>query len=245
MTGLFSARAPERLLDGAPPPANLPSSRTDNPYWDIVRALPGDGIDWEFERVWSPKWGLGVDRHELCREFSWAIPDPDSLDFVASYLAGGCVEIGAGTGYWAWQLAQLGVDIVAYDILPPQQSGENYFHSPRVARYGDLLGALRSVFFDVRKGSHHAAADHLERALFLCWPPYNDSMAADCLTCYLGNRLVFIGESEGGCTGGETFFAKLGRDWHEVASHRPVQWWGIHDWITVYERNAEGESEGV
>jgi hypothetical protein len=31
-------------------------------------------------------------------------------------------------------------------------------------------------------------------------------------------------------------FDALERDWAETVDHRPVQWFGMHDWVTVYDR---------
>lgn len=224
-------------------PKGLPTSRTDNPFWDIVRTIPGNSITWKYEHKWEPDGNsifadgkLLFDRHILCGEYAWAIPDPDSLDFVAQHLQARAVEIGAGTGYFAWQLSQLGVDILAYDLFPPQHTGENHYHSPRTSDERTLIGETRHVFYDVRSGNHLIATKHPERTLFLCWPPYNDDMAFLTLQAYTGKRVVYIGEGDGGCTGDDDFHALLAHEWEEIADHKPVQWWGIHDYITVYER---------
>jgi hypothetical protein len=54
---------------------------------------------------------------------------------------------------------------------------------------------------------------------------------------YIGNRIIHIGEHFG-CTADDEFFERLESGWDEVASHRPIQWFGMHDYITVYERKA-------
>lgn len=237
-------------------PPDLPTATTDNPYWEIVRTIPGDSFSWECDKVWSPAWvatlatGTLIDRDDLCNEYAWAIADPASLAFTAKWLAPRAVEIGAGVGYWAWQLSQLGIDMLAYDLFPPQQTGQNHYHSPRTAYDRALKDEVRSVFFDVRAGNHQMAAAYPERTLFLCWPPYDDDMASLCLQAYQGKRLVFIGEDSGGCTADDAFFEALGKDWEEVAFHRPIQWFGMHDGITVYERKRSvpptaGKEEGA
>lgn len=211
----------------------------NNPYWDIVKAIPGNDIDLKYDHVWRPDWTQNREhsRNELCGKYSWAIPDPDSLAFVAKHLAPKAIEIGAGTGYWASLLAQMGVDMLCYDLNPPQHSGENHYHSPHAGDYGRLLNVTREVFFDVQSGNHEMAASHPQRTLFLCWPPYSESMASNALKAYQGTKLVFIGECEGGCTGDDEFFALLAEQWHLIDNHTPVQWWGIHDEIEVYERD--------
>ena len=72
--------------------------------------------------------------------------------------------------------------------------------------------------------------------LFLCWPPYAAPMAADALAAYDGDTLIYVGEGAEGCTGDDRFREALAANWDEVADHRLVQWFGLHDWITVYRR---------
>lgn len=221
------------------------SAQTNNPYWEIVRTYPGNRIDEEYEHRWSPDcWSREylrkgtplTTRDELCKQYTWSIPDPLSLEFVKAHIGPSADLNGAGTGYWSWQLSQMGIDMVAYDLFPPQHTGQNHYHSPRNKRGEALLGIVREVFFDVRAGNHLMAGKHPDRTLLLCWPPYSDDMAAQALQAYLGKRLIYIGEPCGGCTADDDFFALLDEAWEEIAEHRPVQWWGIHDYITVYGR---------
>ncbi len=223
-------------------PVDLPKSQTDNPYWDIVRIYPGGGIEWRYDGIWTPDWGAAymdgikkTGRNELCRQYTWAIPDPVTLEFVATWLKPSAIEMGAGVGYWAWQLSQLGIDIIAFDQVPPQIKSGNHYHSPRNEKEGKLQDETRPVFFEVREGMPETLKEHTERVLFLCWPPMSE-MALECLEHYRGKRLVYIGEGNGGCTASEAFFEKLVQEWDEVASHRPIQWSGIHDYVNVYER---------
>ena len=161
------------------PPKELPISHTNNPLWDIVRTIPGNELDWKWDHVWSPDWTATrlagkewIDRKDLCGEYTWAIPDPDSLNFVTEWLSPKAIEIGGGTGYWAWQLSQLGVDILCYDLYPPHLTGQNGYHSPRNENKDKLMGEVRKIFYDVRAGNEKMAAKHPDRVLFLCWPPF-------------------------------------------------------------------------
>lgn len=231
---------------------------TINPYWeerqaDLLSNNSRDGRDHSLNEPLSLIAGAqqllrtatNWDRRErLCRQYCWAIPDPESCAFVAGFLGPRAVEIGAGTGYWAWQLSQLDVDMVAYDKWPPDQITTNDWHSPLDAD-GQLRGILRDCYFPLHFGGPQRLSDHADRALFLCWPPYDDPMASECLSYYRGGtRLVYIGEGDGGCTGDATFFERLRRDWVKIAQRCPAHWAGIHDWIEVYERKKE-EQDGT
>lgn len=218
-----------------PAPETLMRSHTKNPYWDAIRALPGERFAWEYDHRWEPvTWHLGtgtiVMRQEYCHTYTWAIPDPLSLAVVAEHLAPCAVEIGSGTGYWAWQMEQLGVTMHCYDLLPPHLSRENIYHPPESEQ------AFRSVYTTVLQGNHTMAAQHPDCTLFLCWPPYESPMAADALRAYQGKKLVYIGEGQSGCCADDTFFALLDEAWELTDEHRPIQWSGIRDYIQVFER---------
>lgn len=208
----------------------------DNPYWDLVkdRVRPGrslwgtptvDGYSSTFIDDFIRAHEAGVDRHSLCKRFSWTIPDPDTLAFVAEHSGGRLVDPMAGTGYWGWLLGQSGVDVVSYDIQP----GTNHFHegAPLYSTVEPLDGA-------------EAVKLHPDRTLFLSWPPMDDA-GARILAAYAGDRVIYIGESEGGCTGDDELYELLGKEWAELADRVPVQWDGLHDAVWVYERSG-GES---
>src|SRR4051794_21992422 len=60
--------------------------------------------------------GLPAIRKQLIWAFAWAVPSDEAIEEIARH--GPIVEIGAGTGYWAWLLAQAGADVLAYDRAP-------------------------------------------------------------------------------------------------------------------------------
>jgi hypothetical protein len=145
------------------------------------------------------------------------------MRWLAKTLNGqGVVEIGAGSGYWAWQLTQAGVDVAAYD---PQRPGpNNQFNQHR-------------LYHPVAEGDHEKAAEHPDRALMLCWPSYGAPFAKQALHTYQGDTLVYVGESEGGCCADDRFHRILRRDFAE-ADESPfhVTFWGIHCALTVWRR---------
>lgn len=224
-------RMPWRIAETAyrqPVPVGI-----SNPYWELVSQLPCDSS--EYERFMGYGFGLapntylfppggGVhmfsDRFELCPIFSWSIPSPGDMEWMYNLLGGqGLVEIGAGTGYWLWQLQQYGVDGIGYDLKP----GSNRF--------------AWHTWTDVRRGGPSRARNHSDRALFLCWPPYDTPMAADTLKVYKGDLLFYAGEGEGGCTADNEFFKILERDWEEIStSKRHISFWGIHCYLTARRR---------
>lgn len=171
------------------------------------------------------------ERDRLVRKYAWAIPTDEALDAIARHAPRGVIEIGAGTGYWASLLRGRGVDVVAFDMAPLARAGTR--PSVRNAYHGDAL-----PWTDVEMGTEHILMGDLyhERALFLCWPPYDDEMAANALRFYRGDTLIYVGEPDGGCTGDEAFHEAVAAGWTEVASVALPQFNGIHDGLTIYER---------
>jgi hypothetical protein len=189
---------------------------------DVARAVRILGLDGEFVNI-HPLLDPIALRRPACHRYSWAIPDQAALKALVAL--GPLVEIGAGKGYWAAQVARLGGDVVAYDVALPGPC--NVWH-PNAG-----------TFFLVRQAGAEVAGQHPDRALFLCWPPYGEDPdpALLALLAYeaAGGRCVaYIGEDDGGCTAGPGFFERLAV-WQEVQSVVLPQWPGIHDDLRISE----------
>lgn len=233
-------------LDGPPAP-DWPSA-IDNPYWAIVSQLPGDTMS---RRRWQPEtlplrealrdpdrtlelFGTRPNRRTLVTTYAWAIPSPPAIDWLVTQLAGtAVVEIGAGTGYWAWMLTQSGVDVAAYDLNPPARE-PNWFHGPANGWELDLPAV---EYHPVRRGGPSAILRHQDRALLLCWPPFHEDLAANALRVYTGDTLIYCGERDDGNCADETFFRMLEEQWEEVAScEQHVSWAAMHDGLWLFRR---------
>lgn len=162
------------------------------------------------------------DRRVWCvRRYAFAIPTDAALTTLAHYAP--IVELGAGTGYWAFLLRSRGVDCVAYDSAPPDRV-------PNPNRFRPL------TWTRVEQGDVDTLAAHADRALFLCWPSYRDPFASRALAAYAGTTLLYIGEPPGGHTADDAFFAQLERGWVCVEQVALPNWPGTHDALTVYRR---------
>lgn len=204
-----------------------PNPSTSNPYLEEV----GKWVRLRFED-WIRDWDVNSERHfeneiEAYRErpkyvdrYSWAVPNEDALNMLARYSP--LVEIGAGNGYWAHLLRERGVDIVAYDLLPPNE-GANTFHS----------GAR--VWTEVLKGSHEKVRRHRDRTLFLCWPPYANPMARKALARFRGDTVIYVGEWMA-CTADDQFHELLEAKFEQVERVEIPSWPGIRDSLTVWRR---------
>lgn len=200
-----------------------------NPYWDAVREHAREGTrPWDDGLTVGQLFGVDrelrdiPDRSRFVSEYSWSITDPDTVAFVAAHSGGSIVDPMAGTGYWGSLLEQLGVDVACYDLNP----GDSPWH--RSAPLHMLVQKMDGA---------EAVRKHPDRTLLLSWPPYKEATGVRILAAYSGNRVIFIGEEGGGCTGDANLHAYLEKRWTRVARHRPVQWFGMHDQVIVYERN--------
>jgi hypothetical protein len=118
----------------------------------------------------------------LAQRYAYVFPSDSALGMLAGL--GPLVEIGAGTGYWAYRLRSIGVDIVAFDQAPLDGERANRYHPPM------------QPWTHVEQGDQTVLSRHAHRGLFVCWPPLVSSLG-DCLTYYCGDTVAYIGD--GGC----------------------------------------------
>lgn len=166
------------------------------------------------------------DRDAYVAQFGCVAWTASALDAIArSSGARGIVEIGAGTGHWAAALRQhdSAVDVVAYDNASAIPEARGVRPSPLAsAKGGDSFGDARG---SKRAGSSggvilgvdgtHAATRHPERALLLVAPPPG-AAAAQWLTAYRGDLLLYVGEGRGGAHADQAFFDIVERGWRLV-----------------------------
>jgi len=150
-----------------------------------------------------------IERDSFTKIFSWAIPDKKTIDDIKTFVDGDSVlEIGAGNGLWYYLLKKLGVNIHATDI------------------YNDNVEVLTNI---------EALEKYETNVLFMCWPPYSDSMAYESLKKFNGNKLIYIGEGEGGFTGDYYFHEEL-EEWKFEKMISIKMWYGINDSVFLYVR---------
>jgi hypothetical protein len=220
-----------------PPLAGGAADQADplgNPYWRIIRNLPTEVEDEGGRTVPTATWWFadasirdrvreaGLHRALLSRRYSWSIPSPGDIAWITATVgARGVVELGAGSGYWAALMRAAGIDTLAYDPFPA--AGDNTYATRAYTR--------------VESGDESLAAEHSERALFLCWPNNNDPWAARALTAYRGDLLIYAGQEAGGATADDRFFELLGSGWEQVdASADHVTYRGVSCRLSAWRR---------
>lgn len=183
---------------------------------DAPARIPNPYLDAYHKTPLTKMWEV---RRHLTAQYAWAIPTDEAVRAIASLSP--VVEMGAGTGYWASLIAQAGGQIRCFDRFPPGEENQ-YRH--------------RHAYVPIERGGPEVLGDFSAYTLMLCWPPYDDPMAAECLDRWRGNRLVYIGEGPWGCTADDAFFERLGRGFELEKRIEIPQWEGIHDDVTIYRR---------
>jgi hypothetical protein len=115
----------------------------------------------------------------LAQQYAYVFPSDSALAMLARL--GPLVEVGAGTGYWAYRLRSLGADIIAFDQAPVDGERANRYHPPT------------QPWTRVEQGDQTILSRYTARALFLCWPPLFSSLG-DCLAYYSGDTVACIGD---------------------------------------------------
>jgi len=151
----------------------------NNPYLEEILQYQNTELD-EYQY-----WNL---RYELIKKYAFAVPTFEVLSIINELSP--IIEIGAGNGYWAFMLNQLGCDILAYDKYPPDET---------VFPFSDFAINLwfEEQWYQVEKGDATQAGNFPNRALFLCWPEPHSAMAYEALHSYSkagGHTVIFIGD---------------------------------------------------
>ncbi|KAG2438750.1 hypothetical protein HXX76_005294 [Chlamydomonas incerta] len=141
------------------------------------------------------------------RDFACAVPSAEALGVITRASGGRVVEVGAGTGYWAWLLSRRGVDVVAVD------NGEEY-----VADGPEFLAR------------HGGCRD---RALLLCWAATWE-LADKCVAAYRGDIVVAVTEPDMGAIW--ELDTEAHPEWELVQSVPLPSWPRIRSALLVFKR---------
>ncbi|WP_433681898.1 hypothetical protein [Nocardia sp. CA-119907] len=205
-------------------------SDTSNPYWDIVAPSVSEHDGQRVVNGGRPHGSvrLGFAQTILQAAYAYAIPSPETIDWMSRFCDGrSVVELGAGRGYWAAQLANAGLNVEAYDSEPPDQTENVSFL--RAAGQTDVWYSVG----DLDRLTARSSGGEGD-VLFLCWPPgWGNTMASEALAAFEaagGERVVYIGEPKGGKTGDDSFFDGLAARWAlKSEDSQFVSWWNLTD----------------
>jgi hypothetical protein len=160
-------------------------------------------------------------RTEYIRRFGFAILSSKTLAALRPYAP--FVEVGCGTGYWAYEMRRSGIDVIATEPYPE--------------RNGRYLNTDWKLYTQIEKMTGpRAARKYKDRTLLTVWPDYKNRWPAITLSVYQGPRVVYVGEGNGGCTGTDEFHELLERKFDLEKTISIPQFYGIYDRMMIYRR---------
>jgi hypothetical protein len=187
------------------------------PKTEFEKAMAEVFLDRDVMRVWG---AFAVWRDEFVKRFSWGALGGATVRALLPH--GPFLEVGAGSGYWAHELAKAGADVVATNLIDPNEP--RYFE--RQWHPVEEVGAVEAV------------RRYPGRTLLSVWPE-DDAWPGAALAEHRrqgGERFVYLGLGRGGCTGGDALFDELTAHWVEVETIPCLTWHTIGDRLVVYRR---------
>lgn len=142
-------------------------------------------------------------RESFISHFGYALPNAEFIDEVAQM--GKILEVGAGTGYLSQLIYQKGVEVIATD------PGETLY-----------LFESKRWFEVLEMDANKAIEKNPDHTVLMAWPCLNENWANEALL-RMKNRqkIIFIGEEEGGCTANSSFFQTLEYEFEKI---RALPW---------------------
>jgi len=188
-------------------------------YLDIFRRIEGNkSAFYKWEKLWKES----LLREDLIDTFSFAIPTEEAINGIIKYSP--IIEIGAGKGYWVYLINKYGGKIIAFDDF-------SYFIGENKILYKN------NFWFNVQKGNERMVKKYPNHTLFLCWIDSGSDFGYKTLKWYKGKYFIHIGEdSEEGCTANDKFYRYLHKNFKRFEGFYIPQWYGVHDYLNVFER---------
>ena len=136
----------------------------------------------------------------------------EMLDKMAEALDGKkCLEIMAGNGLLSRELQDRGVDVLATDKYTISENGYYALRGVDTHTQIEYLDALDAV------NKYAADVD----VIIMSWPPYNNRISSDVIDALHEINpdidILYIGESQGGCTADDLFFEKTYEDYFDLS----------------------------
>lgn len=158
-------------------------------------------------------------REKFIQRYGFAILTREAIEVIRPY--GPLLEIGAGSGYWTYELQNYGVDVIATDS---HSEAFGWFQSGTSIR-----GRWKKTFVNVEKlEAVDAVRKYPNRNLLVVWPSYGESWAADALDTFTGQVVVYMGEWGSACAE-DRFFDQLDQRFSDQVYVRMPHFWGLYD----------------
>lgn len=165
-------------------------------------------------------------RQRVVETYGFSVLTREVVNRLAPY--GPFLEVGAGTGYWSYELRRAGCISIATDI-----------YEPGAAAVPDLRYPFRRLqgFVDViATPAQEAVREHAEKTLLMVWPEAGEEWSYDALTAYAGGRLIYVGVPERGRPQDDRFHDEIEQGWRLETRIRIPRFPAYQDAVFVYSR---------
>ena len=156
-------------------------------------------------------------RHNFLLQYSFAMPDVNSIRKIVDFIDADVLSVGAGKGLWE--------HLITLELKNRQK--EYVVRAIDHKKYDDVYYQVELL--DINE------LEEKYPILFLSWPHCNNM---DSLALSKNNpvKVIYIGEKYGGCTGSDEFHCKLQQDYKKVEKVRIKCWMGTHDRVVLYRK---------
>lgn len=174
-------------------------------------------------------------RQQFIAKFGFAVLAGHTIELLRPFAP--LVEVGSGSGYWAYELRKAGVDIVATDPGKGEYDVVS-FRDDKMKRVEWQLWIKIERLTGVE-----AVQKYPERTLLIVWPDEDDPWAAETLAAYRGDAVIYVGEGSGGRTGDDRFHELLERDFEQTENRHIPHFYAIYDRLGIWERKRANARE--
>lgn len=165
-------------------------------------------------------------REDYIDQFGFAILSMGAVEAIRPYQP--LVELGAGSGYWSYELQRFGIDVIATD---PFDEMFWSFRREKRERWQKLYTSIEKL------NSVEAIRKYPKRVPLIVWPSYDESWAADALDIYTGETVIYFGEGEGNATADDRFHQLLDTNFADQHYVRMPHFWGCYDrWLIIAKK---------
>lgn len=219
------------------PLAVRPATNRDNPLWSSVLDLIDSGYVRFNGKTLYPQTGYKDLFRESVIRYSPHVSHPETVDAVLKMIAGrAIITAHAGNAYWAWLLAEAGIDVTCYGIKRSVLNRERTWleHNGRIVH----RVSSTALYTEIRS--------YDQRTLLLIPQPKREREAGRLLAAHNGPRVIYMGQFPP-----NPGILKDALDlWEPVDKHNPVIWMQapfevVHLKRASYKAEAETTEEGV
>lgn len=193
---------------GLPDPADHSAA-----WWD---GQPAIYAWWSWVHAEEHRFSRVVDEYRVLARYSEAVATADAVRRLAAL--GPIVEVGAGGGYWARLIRDVGGDVIATDA-----DGD---------WYGDVVPWIEVQ----RLEAVTAVQQHPERVVLSCWPPRPYGYMTHVLEAALQSTVALVTDGRNGRVDQDPLYARLDSSWTLAETIDLPRWPGRFDSLMLWVR---------